>query len=424
VIRLEMPPMRKLFAAVVLACVSLLPAAAADDSSRAEGYAALNAAALDRLRSMMGELRGRPFVEPVPVETLTRDQSREFLRRKMRQEYPPEAIAAEEISYRHFGLLGPTEELEALFVELMVERAAGFYDPEARRLFIVEGQPWAGLVLAHELAHALQDQMFGIDRMLRASRGDDDRLRAVQAMIEGEAMWLAGRLSSRRAASRILSDVRPTTVSDGRAPAAAAPETAVAFPAVLQAELSFPYTSGLAWAEAIASEPEGPVGMDAWFREPPDSTEQILHPDRAREPRDRPDTPPRRVLPDLGPEGWRLVKANTWGGFGVRLVVGGVEADGGVSAAAGWDGDLFGVYEAPGQRTALVWVSIWDSERDAAEAQRALEEWLSRRHATGEGFSLERRGRRLALAEGLDPGLSAKVLGQAWNVWDEGGGRP
>jgi hypothetical protein len=69
-------------------------------------------------------------------------------------------------------------------------------------------------------------------------------------------------------------------------------------------------------------------------------------------------------------------------------------------------------------------VSIWDSERDAAEAQRALEEWLSRRHATGEGFSLERRGRRLALAEGLDPGLSAKVLGQAWNVWDEGGGRP
>ena len=201
--------------------------------------------------------------------------------------------------------------------------------------------------------------------------------------------------------------------------AAAVPETAVSFPAVLQAELSFPYTSGLAWASAIAAEPAGPAGLDAWFRDPPESTEQILHPERGRAPRDRPETPPRAALPDLSAEGYRLVKANSWGEFGMRLVLGGTEPDGGSAAAGGWDGDLFAVYEGP-DGTALVWLSIWDSERDAGEGAKAIETWLRSRHTDGSAFCVERRGRRLAIIEGFGEPLSSGVLSSAWLAWEAG----
>jgi hypothetical protein len=413
--------MRRIPSLAVLLLALLLPGGIAPSWAVHDGAEDRRerAAAMERLLAMMGELRGHAFTAPVPVESLSREQARAFLLRKMRQEYPPEAIAAEQTTYRHFGLLGPGDDLESLFLDLMVQRAAGFYDPEARRLFIVEGQPWGGMVLAHELAHALQDQLFGIDRMLRASRGDDDRLRAVQAMIEGEAMWLAGRLASRRSASRLLSEVRPAPEAGPATSVTTAPETAVTFPAVLQEELSFPYTFGLAWASAIAAEPEGPPGLDAWFREPPDSTEQILHPERARDPRDRPEAPPHAALPDLSADGYRLVKANSWGEFGMRLVLGETQPDGGAAAAGGWDGDLFAVYETA-QGTALVWLSIWDSERDAAEGAQAIETWLRARHADASAWTVERRGRRVAVAEGFEEALSSRVLAGAWKNWDEG----
>jgi len=164
-------------AGVILAAVIAAPAPAGEKSS---GEGATLRAREDLCR-ILGELRGQRFHGDVPVERLTREQSREFLRRKLEQEYPPEAIAAEQAAYRHFGLLQADEDLEALFVELMVERAAGFYDPEVRRLFIVEGQPWARTVLAHELAVDIGHEQFvtelGHGRIAVASPDKESRWR-------------------------------------------------------------------------------------------------------------------------------------------------------------------------------------------------------------------------------------------------------
>ena len=40
---------------------------------------------------------------------------------------------------------------------------------------------------------------------------------------------------------------------------------------------------------------------------------------------------------------------------------------GGKSAAAGWDGDRYAVFEGPKNRLGLVWLTTWDSEDDARE---------------------------------------------------------
>ena len=41
--------------------------------------------------------------------------------------------------------------------------------------------------------------------------------------------------------------------------------------------------------------------------------------------------------------------------------------NGGASAAAGWDGDRYAVFEGPKDRLGLVWLTTWDSEDDARE---------------------------------------------------------
>jgi len=403
-------------AGAILAAVIAAPAAAGEKTPR-EGT---TLRPQDDLCRILGELRGQRFHDDVPVERLTREQSRDFLRRKLEQEYPPEAIAAEQAAYRAFGLLRADEDLEALFVELMVERAAGFYDPEARRLFIVEGQPWARTVLAHELAHALQDQIFGIDGLLREARHDDDRLRAVQAMIEGEAMWIAGRLASRSDASRLLTELEQgVSAPDAPKSSAVDERAAIPFPAVLQAELSFPYTSGLAWIEAVATSSRGIRVMDEMFRHPPESTEQILHPERSREPRDHPSPPPRKALVDLAADGYRVVKVGTWGEFGMRLVLQSPLEEKAPAAAAGWDGDLFALYEPPGGGTSLVWLSSWDTEADASEFERAAALWLGSRAEKGGGSKLVRSGTRVALVENLPDGIADRALETAWAGWPD-----
>ena len=40
---------------------------------------------------------------------------------------------------------------------------------------------------------------------------------------------------------------------------------------------------------------------------------------------------------------------------------------GGKTAAAGWDGDRYAVFEGPKNALGLVWFSTWDSEDDARE---------------------------------------------------------
>jgi hypothetical protein len=377
------------------------------------------------LQGIVEQVRGRSFTGPVTVQRLSEEQSRAFLRRKMEQEYPPEAIAAEQTAYRHFGLLRLDEDLEALFLELMVDRAAGFYDPEADRLFLVEGQTWRGPVVAHELAHALQDQIFDVDRLLREARADDDRLRAVQAMVEGEAMWIAGRVASRPAAARLMREIESAAPpsSSGRQ---AGPDGGrfATFPDVLQAELSFPYTAGLAWADAIASSEGGTARLDEMFRAPVDSSEQILHPSKSLEPRDRPTPPPRGALPDLTVDGWRLAKAGTWGEFGMRLVLLPPEGDLPAAATEGWDGDLFAVYSRPESSTAMVWLTLWDSQDDARAFEASAATWLRGRHRIPDRFLLERRGAAVALAEGFEPGLGERALASVWRNWSDREARP
>src|SRR6185436_11508015 len=100
--------------------------------------------------------------------------------------------------FQRLGLLAPGARYADLISAAVARDPVGFYDPTARRLCVPSyiPLPEQRAVLAHEIAHALQDQRFGLRRFLKV--GSDGRRGlsfdaelARQAVIEGDAAVLA-----------------------------------------------------------------------------------------------------------------------------------------------------------------------------------------------------------------------------------------
>jgi hypothetical protein len=137
--------------------------------------------------------------------------------------------------------------------------------------------------------------------------------------------------------------------------------------------LLFPYHTGLRFVMGI----HGAGGWDAVndvFGSPPDSTEQVLHPEKysSRE------APVEVSLPaDLAArmgEGWTQTIDDTFGEFQVAAWLRAIgvteEAD---AAAAGWGGDRIALLEGPQEAWAIVWETAWDTSDEAQEFATAAQ---------------------------------------------------
>ena len=155
------------------------------------------------------------------------------------------------------------------------------------------------------------------------------------------------------------------------------------------------------------------------FADPPDSTEQMLHPASALLGGAR-DTPTAIVLPDLAAllaTGYRRVYEGNLGEAGLLLLLDEqlpLEARGiGSGAARGWDGDRYSVYvAAASQRPVLAWLLVWDSVDDADEFVAAYRVAAERRNESRAwpAAVVERGADRAAVAvvEGAPAGVAAK----------------
>lgn len=396
----------------ILGCLLPAPVVVAGHADAHAGEPSLPAI-VTGMQQALSELRGHPFRVAVPVTRLSGGEVQAFISRKLAEEYTDEQIASEQAAYRHFGFLGAEDDLRDLFVGMMADNAAGFYDADEKRLFLVQGRSFPGIALVHELAHALQDQTFGVDRIIAQARANDDALLAVQSMIEGEAMILASLYTAARAGQPDPLEGRGDMPAGQRAIEQHL-ESRRGVPWILEANMIFPYRQGMAWA-AMVRDAGGFILMDEMFRHPPESTEQIIHPEKARAPRDLPSSIDRSLLERAAealPAGWRHVKTNTLGEFNLSELLGGRDVAAAMAASAGWDGDLYAIHEAPGGGTALVWITVWDTPADADEFIEAAGAWLERRHPAGDGSRVTRCGTTptsVCLIEGLDASLAGAV---------------
>ena len=291
---------------------------------------------------------------------------------------PPSAIASQEAILRLLGLLGPSASLRDANIALLAGQVAGYYDPEKGSLFVVSRSgaigPTQRATYAHEFTHELQDQHFGIAKLGLDVHDQGDRSLARLALVEGDASlvqtdWIRERLSGSELTQLLLESSDPT--------AARALNDA---PAILRTTSIFPYQDGLAFVSRLAA--NGGFGaVDRAFGAPPDSTEQILHPEKYTA-REEPIaiTLPARLAAMLGP-GWSLEAQDTLGELVLRtwLAQSGVPSPDAAAAAAGWGGDRLGLLSGPSGTHALVVDSQWDAAGDADEFATAASSAIARR---------------------------------------------
>ena len=315
---------------------------------------------------------GLAFKTPPNVESKPRDSVRVFLERKFTVDLPPSELSGMERAYKAFGLIPASMDLRAFMLDLLTEQVAGYYDPKAKTLYVVEGDDEAvtNITISHELVHALQDQHFNLDSLQQA-RDDNDRLTTGQAVVEGQA-------TLEQIGAMIGTDNAITAMPGGwdrvrqmiREAQTSMPVFASA-PTILQETLIFPYLTGAEFMRKFKSEAPG----QSPYTRMPVSTEQMMHTERYFESRDE---PTRVVLP--APLSGTEKYQNNLGEFETRILLYEYIKDQGsaVRGAAGWDGDRYMLIETP-RGDAIAWVTVWDTSIDAAEFFDLLDASLIKR---------------------------------------------
>lgn len=381
---------------------------------------------IEELMGAAERVRGLRFTQPVPVLVEDRDRITSYVETQIEDEELDRA----RVVYTALGLLAPDLDVRALLLRLMGEQVVGYYDAEEKHLVVrddvmraftrSEGDEAdestelseARIVLVHELVHGLQDQHLALFAHIKAER-DTDADNAFHALVEGDAtLAMIGyaleresipldRLTSNPAQVRSFSDVVRRSPLAGTELEQA--------PAIVRVPLLSAYVDGLAFCASLHGA-GGFAAIDRAHSAPPFSSEQILHPERFSDP-DVPEKLSLPEFPELTAQGYELVREDTLGELEIGVYFGqGLKEVEAKRAAAGWDGDRLRVYRSPAEPPAVVWLSAWDTELDAREAEAAAQQVAKQtRTPAADRWAVERKGLRLLIVRDLAPALRAPI---------------
>ena len=328
--------------------------------------AAQNAAIVsttDAVLKETSELRQLSIMRPVKSGAQSRAEIQRMIVKNLDDDTTPAEMHATEALLHVFGLAPDNFEYRPFLIKLLTEQVAGYYDPKAQQFYLADWIELEGQkpVMAHELTHALQDQHFNLKRFDKWPKGDSDAELAAHALIEGDAT-LAMTLYMAKHPLVALAFIKSLGSQD------ISSEQIKRAPRALRESLLFPYEAGSSWATAVYNRGGWNMVSKA-FTKLPQSTEQIMHPDKyfAYE------APLKLTLPELalqlGP-GWKRIDSDVNGEWGCYLILDEYLNNTAESkqAAAGWAGDEFALYE--GAKRSQIFVAqqtAWDTPQDARE---------------------------------------------------------
>lgn len=386
---------------VVLVAILLVACRGASPSAQSVGDRQLRAL-VDSLMPPVSRAAGLAFKSTPKSAVRTRDQIHAYLIAKMARELPPAKLEGISATYRLLGMLPDSLDLRQLFLDLYTEQIAGFYDPDSTTLFAIEGSDPAQLrlVLAHELVHALQDQYVALDSILRDST-DADRQAAAQAVLEGQAT-LASLVVMVPGMDIVNNDAFWSTFRDQLQQQQIGTSVYARAPMVIREGLTFPYVAGAEFMRWFDKNHPGAVPFGGAM---PQSTEQILHTDRYLS-GDRP-VPVRFIGDTTG-----VLFDDTFGEFDIDLLratlVGATSAR--TDPAIGWGGDRLRIYQSPAG-PALIWITVWDAPRFAAQFRAQVAEPLASHSRVGYRIVVD------TVATGASSAIRVVVAPTGWVRW-------
>jgi hypothetical protein len=322
-----------------------------------------------KITELVQTQRGLRFEHPVQPEFLASDEFDRRVADQVDAEYPASQADVDGRVLSVLGAVPKGTDMKSLQRDLMTGQVAGFYDPETGDLVVRVPEGGGNLdangqvTLAHELDHALTDQALGLPDT--AEDGESDANLARLALVEGDASLLM-----QQVAMQSLGLL-------GQLGAATSPEAAEAqrqlerVPAYVQAELMYPYLTGLEYACRLYTDGGWPT-LDAAYRDLPRTSAEILFAeDAGLTPAD-----PRDVERLTG--GWKVAEQDTLGAVQLLWLMQapggdqGKRIDDALEAARHWAGGELAL-STRGDESALG-VALVD-DRDGGMLCSAVERW-------------------------------------------------
>lgn len=321
---------------------------------------------IEKMSADLEEITGLQFSKKVPAAVINKEQLRKYIDQRIDKAVKPADMRAEELTLKMLGLLPQDFDLRSSTVELLTEQAAAFYDYHKKKLFVLEGESGGGqqIALVHELAHALADQNFHLEKYIRDNGLNDDSATARMAVMEGQATWLMTAYMQKTMGGKpevppAVLDLMRKTVESG----ATQYEVFSKAPPYIRDSLLFPYTAGIAFQDAVFRK----LGRQAFhevFTRAPASTQQVMHPEKylaEQEPR----LPPVPRFPDE--KQYLKLAQGTLGEFDMRVLLEmATDKDQAAALALHLAGSRYVLAEHKSERYPVLRViSLWDSPEQA-----------------------------------------------------------
>ncbi|MCE9634407.1 MAG: hypothetical protein K8T90_01770 [Planctomycetes bacterium] len=335
----------------------------------------------------VAKIRGLEWKFPVMRRRIRRDQVGEWMQRDMRKDLPEDKAKEMVLVGAEMGLVKPGTNIYDIFSEFMTGGAAAFYKPDTHTFYHIEGNDGRGAypIVFHELVHAVEDQYFDLDAFYKVTENDSDRSFARRGVVEGSASYYQDLYQAKHPGdvqAMMKAQMAPDLMQRQAKMLSSCPAFLIATVGL------YPYNNAKTWVGKVTG--GDAAKLAALYTDPPESTEQVLHPEKFIDPATR-DYPHNVAAPDMSslPQDWKHLDPDSVGELQLACLMAQLKfpngpaafmnlldpSSGGVAlrepaktAVMGWDGDRISTAIDPKTgRATLLWVSVWDTPRDAQE---------------------------------------------------------
>jgi len=352
-----------------------------------------------RALSYISALRELDAIGLVKSRIISREEMVARVEHSLDTEIPPAVVGASGEILFALGTVPASYDYRRGLLEVMRSELLGFYEPHEKTMFLggdLHGQE-LDATLWHELVHALQDQHYGLEKLLAWSDDAGDWQGAVHALAEGDAT--SAMVDGLFAEKGMHAPDLPDSVMDLQGALSAG--TVMQVPPIVKRSVVAPYIDGLAFVNALRRRGGWAAVAAAWQRLPV-STEQVLHLDKY-DAREGPE--PLAALPAsaLGPT--RPTYSDVYGEETLRILFEEwMPARAAREAASGWAGDRVTSF-SDGPVTSVAWHIRYDNEAAALNALHAF----ARGALAAEDQPLDARGRLSEFVSGNDAEKAARA---------------
>ncbi|MGE5187030.1 MAG: hypothetical protein ACM31C_33495 [Acidobacteriota bacterium] len=409
--------------------------AAPDTPERRKARADAALARVHDIIPKLAKLRDLPLEKPIPAEYQSAADFRAFVHREVEKENAKDTDLSAVLL--QMGLVTEPIDLAKAEEQAFATQAAAYYDPAQKKFFLVmvpDSPVMLDAISAHELTHGLQDQHFDLQKYLAedakgVSQLDDDQQTARRFVVEGDATLamflyavsdtfggksitpqmigaLRGQLEGMaNQDTSAMVDAMTAQTGMGSGEMADAMKAMREIPRTILVPMIDSYLKG-ALVCLDAYEKGGWPAVDDLYTHPPDSTEEVLHPEaKLLAHRD----PPHEItLPKL--PGYDEVTSGVLGELQWRVYFSLWKHDGGDHVSEDWGGDRFAAVRGKDGKLVVLIATAWDTREAAQRFAQAYGSTVAERVAAkthaGE-IHVKTEGTRVFVVDG---GSDAKLV--------------